>query len=240
MNWPTPKNKIIFTLLYIFLFLLFIIRSANLTKIPAKDLLLLHTKLFYPHPNKFHMGAIGKINTQILFLLLLLYTLPLCIIIHYPDTSKYQKTSILSRKITIAWISCFLIIAIIQQMSRAEYAAKNLYFLKKIHNGEKYLLFLGKPLAPTIYLKKRLKDCHRCKVLTDLKKDRDPYLFYFNALSYYLYPQLSLKYPNNAPNDCILLFYKNNPSQSIPANFHIIYNKSTTFICALKDDNRHN
>ena len=77
---------------------------------------------------------------------------------------------------------------------------------------------------------------HYCPdVLSDMDLDKEPASLGYRVLAYLMYPKISFRFPNNAPEDCLLFFYSSDTLVSVPQDYiPVIVAKDPTLILAIK------
>ncbi len=63
---------------------------------------------------------------------------------------------------------------------------------------------------------------HKCDLISDDDFSQDPAMIERNTLAYHFYPNISLRYDNGTPNDCILYFLKNNAEAALPREYRVL------------------
>ncbi len=194
------------------------------------------TRLYIPSQNICIPPQIGELNIQIFWCFFIIF-LSLTSFLLYKILKNNGKNVSFPKIINNICVAYILIIALLQQISRDNFLRKQFHYLKGKTTQEKYI-----SIAPSFYhyveeVKNLVKGRHTATLLTDKKQDKDPYMFFHRALSYYLYPTISFRYKNNSKEDSIILFYKKNPLNYIPKEYKLIFaSPDYNFIVAIKKD----
>ena len=89
-------------------------------------------------------------------------------------------------------------------------------------NEEKKLMLFGPLYRFSLSSQKALSGKHQGILITDLDLNKDSNMTNQRILSYFLYPNISLRFNNQAPMDSLILFSKKNPLRHIPENYKIL------------------
>lgn len=217
MNNPFKKSypSFFYTVLFFSLLSIFFNYLAFLFHIsPSKLFEAVLNLIFLPRFNMCEIGLFHNINILGLYNLFLVLTVFICITLTRRKTP--QDKTVVIRTVLILGISLF---AIIQQFSRNNYfqEAKLIFAHKTIR--EKYTFLYGPAYTFVEQCRANLKGRHQGKLISDQDLTQDYYSSLQRFLAYQLYPTISVRFNNNTPDDSLILFFKNNPFQSIPESY---------------------
>jgi hypothetical protein len=202
-------------------------------------MILFKNSLYLPNHNICGMGEIAGQNTLILFCQFLLFTILTTIICHmFCFKTKLNKEYIFpSQMITLVCMLGFVLFASVQQIHRHEHSVSEAARFHGKTPHEKKLLMFGKIYELSQLCKKILPGRHQGEIITDLDRSKDPYMLWFRLLDYLLYPEISLRFKNQTPKDCLILFYKENALRYIPKDYKVLIgSEDNHFILAIKED----
>jgi len=226
-------SKIINYSIYIFCFCsFFFISYITLSfQISFKEFFIsLINNLYFASANICPPGKIQSIN-----IIILLYTFLIFIIIsifilkRILQKSKNIFQSHTLRIATNTILMTLITISLMQQLSRFNKMKKEFIYFQDPKN------FYNELISFSTECKKRWPGRHSGKILTDKDLSKDPQAFIHRALSYFLYPNICTRFKNNAPNDCIILFYMQDVKKSVPQGYKILFtDKSGQYTFAVK------
>ncbi len=218
-------------LFFSFLFIFSNYLTFSLQIPPSKLLKTILYSTFRPHFNFCQMGYIDNINIMGLYSFFLLLTIVILIFIARIKNQK-NATTIVIRTIVVLGISLF---AAVQQFSRNDYFQKEKLTFGHKTISEKYTLLSGPVYTFAEQCRLNLRGKHQGTLITDQNLAKDPYSTLYRFLSYHLYPKISIRFKNNAPEDTLILFFKNNPLQSIPESYKpLVINAAGKYVLAIE------
>ena len=197
--------------------------------------------LYFPHFNICLIGDVAGENIFIIFYQFLFFailTAALICILTQKIFKKQNKYSPPSLQMTVRWILLFSFIFMtgLQQIKRQErfikefrrFAGKTVSEKNKLLFGAHYYQFIE---AARLSLPGR----HNAAFLTDEDLSQDPWMTWQRRMAYDLFPNVSFRYQLNAPNDCLILFYKKNDVEKILKEYDIITaSEDRTHILAIR------
>ncbi|MBN1870703.1 MAG: hypothetical protein JW847_09025 [Candidatus Omnitrophica bacterium] len=148
---------------------------------------------------------------------------------------EQQIDSIIETVMTVC-IAGLLLLSGIQQIHRYDFFKneQNIFGGETVEERNQILFGRIYDFAQTC--KKLLPGTHQGKLMTDLDLNNDPYMLLHRILSYHLYPEISLRLDNGAPNDTIVSFYKHDALMHIPENYRIlVLSKDKNYILAIEN-----
>lgn len=208
---------------FAFVFILFSYLAFSLQIPPSKLLETILYSTFRPHFNICQTGYIDKINILGLYNFFLVLIIAILIFVARAKNQK-NATPLIIRTTVILGISLF---AVIQQFGRNDYFQKEKFAFGRKTISEKYTLLYGSVYTFAEQCQLNLIGKHQAKLISDQDLTKDPYSTLYRFLSYHLYPTASVRFKNDAPEDALLLFFKNDPLQSIPESYQPLITGTT-------------
>ncbi|MCK5083322.1 MAG: hypothetical protein KAR31_10485 [Candidatus Omnitrophica bacterium] len=137
--------------------------------------------------------------------------------------------------VTTIGILGLLLFAGVQQIHRFDSFKRERKLLGGKTIDEKNRALLGEKHHFSRAIQDVLEGHHQGTLVTDFDLRKSPYTFYHRALSYHLYPKISLRLDNGSPNDTIVLFYKKDPLQHVPENYKVLLlSEDHNYVLAIK------
>ena len=200
--------------------------------------LLKHLNLPYnPTQNKCNFDKTYTIITPQLIYIYLLLIIISGALLHNKILSKINSgVTPFSKTILNISIVVLLLTTIPQQISRNKDMIKKMEILQDQNNYRTQKILFAPIYKYIIATKNIIKCCHQSQFISD-KLQQEPYLLYQRTLAYYLYPTISFRFKNHAPEDCIIFFYKKNPMNNIPKGYKVVFaSDDKIFVLAIKED----
>jgi len=180
--------------------------------------------LYFPNMNQFIVGQIGDKNVLLLYYWFLLFmwllmTIYYMLFVYSPN--RRQRITF-SRLILLSTIGGLLLFAGIQQCHQFDFYKheKNIYGGKS--EEEKNIALFGGLFQFPQASKNILQGRHQGKIISDFDFSISPFMSHHRTLSYFFYPEVSLRLDNQSPKDILFLYSKMNPSEHIPEEYQIL------------------
>ena len=102
---------------------------------------------------------------------------------------------------------------------------------------EKQFALFGQEYDFSKICRKIFPGVHQGKLVTDLDLSESLHMSSHRILSYHLYPNISLRFDNRSPKDCLILFYKQDPQTHIPENYNVLFtSEDNNYTLALREN----
>src|SRR3989338_155818 len=179
---------------------------------------------YFPHYNGFYAGKIAGDNILELYYHFLLTFLVVTLFVHgiLSIKNKWKLPASPLYIVTVVGLAGLFLMTGLQQVRRREAWDKEAFLFEDKTVEQKNLLVFGQLYAFSRICQQALPGRHQAELITDLDLRKEPFMFAHRILAYYLYPKLSIRFQNNHPKDCLILFYKTNPLSAIPADYRIL------------------
>ncbi len=189
------------------------------------------TQSYFPHYNGFYAGKMADSNMMQLYYHFLLTFLVLTLFVHgiCSISNKWLVPTSPLYIVRVIGLTGLLLMAGIQQLQREKAWDKETSFFEGKTIEQKNLLIFGQLYAFSKTCQQLLPGRHQAELITDFKIAKDPFMTAQRILAYHLYPNLSIRFNNKTPKDCLILFYKTNPLSMVPDDY--------TVLTATKDEN---
>lgn len=244
-----PQNRVInrvsslifATAIFISSLGIFIVWKARALEVsPQKLITAFLNNLYLPHVNLCPVGEVSGENILHIFYQFLLIALAMAVFIFFLVQTFYKKRgkiSPLSLTLTVRWIFIFSLILItgLQQIKRQEHFVIEFRRFNGKTIPEKNRLLFGNLYKLTEDSRKALPGRHNAVFLTDEDLGEDPWMTYHRMLAYHLFPNVSFRYRLNAPDDCLLLFFKKKDVEKLLEGYEIVViSNDKNYILAVK------
>jgi hypothetical protein len=234
-----PKTPKVFYIHIVIIFVLtltiFLVWDARILQLSPWELAIqFKNSLYLPHHNTFPVQDIQGVHALKLYYKFLLTTIVLAIIFYRLPLNRTRRVSVVKIASAIGLLGV-LFFAVIQQVHRINhFSYENNQIGGKTMEDKKLTLFGSKYHFSRI-CQELLPGHHQAELITDLDFSKSPYMFFKRLLSYQLYPNISIRFNNRSPKDCLILFYKQNPFHHIPDNYEVLFaSDDNNYILALQ------
>ncbi len=209
--------------------LIYLARTYSISPSQLVEIILFST--YQPHFNICQASTIGNVNILGIYSFVLMLMMFIFMALERIKR-RAHSISLIIRTITILGLS---VLAIVQQLSRNAYFEKEKSVLIKKSISEKYTLLTGPAYNFAEQCRSSLPGKHQGSIISDQDLSHDPYSYLYRFLSYHLYPTISIRFQNNTPNDTLILFFKDNPLDSIPATHQpFVVESSGKYVLAIE------
>jgi len=199
--------------------------------------------LNFPHYNGPGTRKIININALVLFYEFLFLTL--CVAIthftFFTDLKTKKHNPTLTQIVTTIGIIGLLFLTGIQQIYRFEHFISEKNKLSGKSTDEKIASLFGwKYQFPKICQTLLRKPCQG-SLITDFDLSKDPHLFTQHLMSYHLYPKISMRFDNQSPADCLIVYSNKNILDQVPENYKVILTAvNSNYILAIREKEKNN
>jgi len=203
-----------------------------------KIIVLFKNGLYLPNHNAFGSGKIIGINIFVFYYIFLLITILVATTYFrfFTDQKSARQQPPLAHIVTTVGIIGLLFLISVQQIRRTEHFISEKIKVSGKSTDDKIVSLFGWKYQFPKVCQKMLGKHYQGKFIFDFDISKDPYMFYHRILSYYLYPKLSMRFDNNSPNDCIILYLNKNGLDKVPENYKVIFTaKNSQYILAIRE-----
>jgi len=135
------------------------------------------------------------------------------------------------RKIIYTFIMLnFFTIALFQQLNRCNQTIKDYSTMKGKTEVERNLALFKGEYYFSLLSKKAVKGRHQADFITSLDCNINPGMKKLRMISYFLYPEVSLRFDNKTPKDHKVIYFSEDPKSFISENDKTLVNIKDNFI----------
>lgn len=243
MSRKSPHNNYSTTIIEILVIfgiclIIFLIWKSRLFEISLFKLItLFKNNLYLPHYNIFGIRKIININVLALFYEFLLLTMLIgtTYFTFFTNQKTSRKNLSLSQIVTTIGIIGLLLLTGVQQIGRSEYFIREKNKLSGKSTDEKIASLFGWKYQFPKVCQTMLNEPHQGEIIIDSDLSLNHRIFYKRLMSYYLYPKLSMRFDNQSPADCLVLYSNKNALDKVPENYKIIVTaQNAKYILAIR------
>ena len=178
---------------------------------------------YFPYINSSRVGEVGFLSFHVLLYCVIAGTMLMVLIRKFFLKSEHPLRSIPFYR--IGWYAglfffCFLLTIQSANFQKRFMKDVRTFRGKTIH--EKYQIIHLAPYKIADFFKRDFPGRRRGRLVTDMDISREPFMWGHRVAAYHLYPTIDIRDINpEKPVDCLFVFQKKDPRESVPESFFI-------------------